>query len=222
MASALRDLPRLCPYLHLPIQSGADRVLASMRRGYTRAEYLEKVALLRERVPDLALTTDVIVGYPGETEAEFEATLEVLETVGFDGLFAFTYSPRPGTTALRLDDDVPEEEKSRRLQLLNAQQQQWQRRRNEALVGTARLGAGRDARRRWPDLGSHAALPDRAPRRAGPADRPAWSGSRSSPPPPTPSRAGFRNRFIDGQFRASYIRLQEGEQPWKSRCPSRG
>jgi tRNA-2-methylthio-N6-dimethylallyladenosine synthase len=135
MANALRDLPRLCPYLHLPIQSGADRVLASMRRGYTRAAYLDKVALLRERVPDLALTTDVIVGYPGETEAEFEATLEVLEAVGFDGLFAFTYSPRPGTTALRLADDVAEEEKSRRLQQLNAHQQQWQRRRNEALVG---------------------------------------------------------------------------------------
>jgi tRNA-2-methylthio-N6-dimethylallyladenosine synthase len=135
MASALRDLPRLCPYLHLPFQSGADRVLSSMRRGYTRGEYLDKVALLRDRVPDLALTTDVIVGYPGETPAEFDATLGVLETVGFDGLFAFTYSPRPGTTALRLSDDVPDHEKGRRLQLLNAHQQQWQRRRNEALVG---------------------------------------------------------------------------------------
>ena len=135
MANALRDLPRLCPYLHLPFQSGADRVLSSMRRGYTKGEYLDKVALLRDRIPDLALTTDVIVGYPGETEAEFDATVAVLEAVGFDGLFAFTYSPRPGTTALRLDDDVPEAEKGRRLQLLNAQQQQWQRRRNETLVG---------------------------------------------------------------------------------------
>jgi tRNA-2-methylthio-N6-dimethylallyladenosine synthase len=135
MARALRDLPRLCPYLHLPFQSGSDRVLASMRRGYTRQQYLDTVALLRDRVPDLALSTDVIVGYPGETEAELEQTLGLLETVGFDGLFAFTYSPRPGTTALRLRDDVPEDEKRRRLQVVNAHQQQWQRRRNEALVG---------------------------------------------------------------------------------------
>ena len=137
MANALRDLPRLCPYLHLPFQSGSDHVLSSMRRGYTREEYLDRVALLRDRVPDLALSTDVIVGYPGESEAEFEETLGLLEFVGFDGLFAFTYSPRPGTTALRLADDVPEAEKGRRLQVVNARQQQWQRRRNEELVGRA-------------------------------------------------------------------------------------
>jgi tRNA-2-methylthio-N6-dimethylallyladenosine synthase len=136
MARAMRDLERLCPYLHLPFQSGSERVLASMRRGYTRAEFLEKVTLLREHVPGLALSTDVIVGYPGETEPEFEETLEVLETVGFDGLFAFSYSPRPGTTALRLDDDVPPEVKLHRLHVVNGHQQQWQRRRNEALVGT--------------------------------------------------------------------------------------
>jgi tRNA-2-methylthio-N6-dimethylallyladenosine synthase len=135
MANALRDLPRVCPYLHLPFQSGSDRVLASMRRGYTRQEYLDTIALLRDRVPDLALSTDVIVGYPGETVAEFEETLAVLEQVGFDALFAFTYSPRPGTSALRLLDDVPEEEKRRRLHVLNAHQQQWQRRRHESRVG---------------------------------------------------------------------------------------
>jgi tRNA-2-methylthio-N6-dimethylallyladenosine synthase len=135
MAEALRDLPRVCPYLHLPFQSGSDRVLASMRRGYTRRQYLDTVALLRDRVPDLVLTSDVIVGYPGETEAEFEETMGVLEEVGFDALFAFTYSPRPGTAALRLADDVPEAEKRRRLQVLNSHQQQWQRRRHEACVG---------------------------------------------------------------------------------------
>jgi tRNA-2-methylthio-N6-dimethylallyladenosine synthase len=135
MANALRDLPRVCPYLHLPFQSGSDRVLASMRRGYTRQEYLDTIALLRDRVPDLALSTDVIVGYPGETVAEFEETLAVLEQVGFDALFAFTYSPRPGTSALPLADDVPEDEKRRRLHVLNARQQQWQRRRHEARVG---------------------------------------------------------------------------------------
>jgi tRNA-2-methylthio-N6-dimethylallyladenosine synthase len=135
MAEALRDLPRVCPYLHLPFQSGADRVLASMRRGYTREGYLDTVALLRSRVPGLALSTDVIVGYPGETEAEFGATLRVLEDVGFDALFAFSYSPRPGTAAQRLADDVPEAEKRRRLHVVNAHQQQWQRRRHERLVG---------------------------------------------------------------------------------------
>jgi tRNA-2-methylthio-N6-dimethylallyladenosine synthase len=136
MARALRDLERLCPYLHLPFQSGAERVLASMRRGYTRAQFLDKVALLRDHVPHLALSTDVIVGYPGESEGEFEETLQVLETVGFDGLFAFSYSPRPGTTALKLEDDVPEEEKLRRLHVVNGHQQQWQRRRNQELVGS--------------------------------------------------------------------------------------
>jgi tRNA-2-methylthio-N6-dimethylallyladenosine synthase len=136
MARAMRDLSRLCPYLHLPFQSGSERVLASMRRGYTRAEFLGKVALLRDHVPHLALSTDVIVGYPGETEAEFEETLRVLETVAFDGLFAFSYSPRPGTTALKLEDDVPEDEKLRRLHVVNGHQQQWQRRRNEALLGS--------------------------------------------------------------------------------------
>ena len=135
MAGALRDLPRVCPYLHLPFQSGSDRVLASMRRGYSRQQYLDTIALLRDRVPGLSLSSDVIVGYPGETEGEFEETLAVVEAVGFDVLFSFTYSPRPGTTALRLPDDVPEEEKLRRLHALNARQQEWQRRRHEALVG---------------------------------------------------------------------------------------
>jgi tRNA-2-methylthio-N6-dimethylallyladenosine synthase len=135
MASALRDLPRLCPYLHLPFQSGSDRVLASMRRGYTRQQYLDTIALLRDHAPGLALSSDVIVGYPGETEAEFEETLGVVEAVGFDGLFTFTYSPRPGTAALRLPDDVPEDEKRRRLHVLNARQQERQHRRHESLVG---------------------------------------------------------------------------------------
>jgi len=135
MADAFRDLRRVCPYLHLPVQSGSDRVLKSMRRGYTRAQYLDTIALLRERLPGLALSTDVIVGYPGETRAEFDATLSLLETVGFDALFAFSYSPRPGTSALRLEDDVSEAEKKHRLHVVNDHQQQWQRRRNEALVG---------------------------------------------------------------------------------------
>jgi tRNA-2-methylthio-N6-dimethylallyladenosine synthase len=135
MADAFRDLPRLCPYLHLPVQSGSDRILESMRRGYDRATYLEKIALLRDRRPDLALTSDVIVGYPGETEADFEATVDLVETAGLEGLFVFTYSPRPGTTALRLADDVAEDEKLRRLQVLNERQQRAQAVRNATRVG---------------------------------------------------------------------------------------
>jgi tRNA-2-methylthio-N6-dimethylallyladenosine synthase len=135
MADAFRDLPRLCPYLHLPVQSGSDRILESMRRGYDRATYAEKVALLRDRRPDLALTSDVIVGYPGETEEDFEATVGLVDEVGLEGLFVFTYSPRPGTTALRLDDDVPEDEKLRRLKVLNERQQRFQAARNAGRVG---------------------------------------------------------------------------------------
>ena len=135
MADAFRDLPRLCPYLHLPVQSGSDRILESMRRGYDRATYVEKVGLLRDRRPDLALTSDVIVGYPDETEEDFEATVALVEEMDLEGLFVFTYSPRPGTTALRLEDDVPEGEKLRRLKVLNERQQRAQAARNASRVG---------------------------------------------------------------------------------------
>jgi tRNA-2-methylthio-N6-dimethylallyladenosine synthase len=136
LADALRDLPKVCPYLHLPVQSGSDRVLASMRRGYDRALYLETIALLRDRVPELAITSDVIVGYPGESEEEFEATVSLVDQVGFEGLFTFVYSPRPGTTARLLPDDVSAAEKSRRLQVLNRLQQRRQLVANERRVGT--------------------------------------------------------------------------------------
>ena len=135
MARALRDLPRVCPYLHLPVQSGSDRILAAMRRGYTRQQYLETAALLRAHVPALALTTDVIVGYPGETEREFQDTVDLVEEVAFDGVFVFMYSPRPGTAAVRLADDVPGEEKLRRLQVINSMQQRAQERQNRSRIG---------------------------------------------------------------------------------------
>ncbi|HEY7453847.1 MAG TPA: tRNA (N6-isopentenyl adenosine(37)-C2)-methylthiotransferase MiaB [Thermoleophilaceae bacterium] len=135
LADALRDVPKVCPYLHLPVQSGSDRILASMRRGYTRAAYLDTVALLRARVPHLALSSDVIVGYPGETEADFQQTVDLVDGVGFDGLFVFSYSPRPGTSALKLGDEVPQKEKDRRLQVLNQAQQRRQAARNRARVG---------------------------------------------------------------------------------------
>jgi tRNA-2-methylthio-N6-dimethylallyladenosine synthase len=136
LADALRDLPSVCPYLHLPVQSGSDRVLGSMRRGYDRSRYLETIALLRDRVPDLAISSDAIVGYPGETPSDFEATVSLVEAVGFDGLFVFAYSPRPGTTARLLPDDVPGEEKVRRVQVLNGHQQRRQLAANRDRIGT--------------------------------------------------------------------------------------
>ena len=135
-ARAFRELPRLCRHLHLPVQSGSDRILAEMRRGYTSGEYRDRIALLRAQAPDLALSSDVIVGYPGETEADFQATMDLVAEIGFDGLFVFLYSPRPGTTAVRAADDVPEAEKRRRFQLLNQRQQRSQRERNERRVGS--------------------------------------------------------------------------------------
>ena len=139
MARALRDLPRVCPYLHLPVQSGSDRILAAMRRGYTRRQYLETVALLRAHVPALALTTDVIVGYPGETEQEFQETVDLVDEVAFDGVFVFMYSPRPGTAAVRVEDDVPGDEKLRRFQVVNSMQQRAQ----EGRTGPASAAARR-------------------------------------------------------------------------------
>jgi len=134
-ARCFATLPRLCPYLHLPVQSGSDRILESMRRGYTARRYREAVALLRSACPHLALTSDVIVGYPGETEADFQATVDLVEEVGFAGLFVFKYSPRPGTSALVLGDDVPEPEKDRRLQVLNQRQQRFQAELNRQRIG---------------------------------------------------------------------------------------
>jgi len=135
MAEAL-GLPKVCPYLHLPVQSGSDRMLAAMRRGYDRRQYLATAAMLREQVPGLALTSDIIVGYPGESDEDFADTLSLVEKVAFDGLFVFAYSPRPGTTAFRDADDVPLAEKGRRLALLNDGQQRRQGERNRGLVGT--------------------------------------------------------------------------------------
>ena len=107
--------PKVCRHMHLPLQSGSDRVLKAMNRNYRRARYLKIVEDLRSRVPDLAVTTDIIVGFPGETEADFEATLEMLNLVRYDSSFSFMFSPRPGTPAAALPDDVPAEVKLERL-----------------------------------------------------------------------------------------------------------
>jgi tRNA-2-methylthio-N6-dimethylallyladenosine synthase len=111
---AIRDLPKVCEYFHLPLQSGSNRVLERMNRGYTREAYLALIDELRAAVPDIALSTDVIVGFPGETEEEFVATLEMVERVGYDNVFAFRYSPRPGTPAATMADQIPAEVKASR------------------------------------------------------------------------------------------------------------
>lgn len=135
LAVAIRDLPAVCPHLHLPLQSGSDAVLRRMRRGYTAADYVGAVERLRTAVPSLALTTDIIVGFPGETEADFEATRRMMDTVGFDNAYIFKYSPRPGTPAAAWEDDVPEEEKRRRNQVLLEDQDRRGQRINDGLVG---------------------------------------------------------------------------------------
>ncbi len=135
LARALRDLPHLCPHLHLPVQSGSDRILAAMRRGYTAAQYMEGVARLRAAVPHMALSTDVIVGFPSETEADFEATRQLMDAAVFDNAFIFKYSPRPNTPAAALPDDVPPAEKMRRNKVLLADQEARSQRLHAACVG---------------------------------------------------------------------------------------
>jgi tRNA-2-methylthio-N6-dimethylallyladenosine synthase len=112
------ELPTLCEHIHLPLQSGSSSVLKRMRRTYNRERYLDRVALIREHVPDCAITTDIIVGFPGETESDFEQTVEVVEQVGYDGAFTFIYSPRRGTEAAMLADPVPHEVKVQRMERL--------------------------------------------------------------------------------------------------------
>jgi tRNA-2-methylthio-N6-dimethylallyladenosine synthase len=112
------ELRALCEHIHLPLQSGSNDVLKRMRRTYTRERYLDRVAMIREHVPDCAITTDIIVGFPGETEGDFEQTLEVAEQVGYDGAFTFIYSPRRGTEAGAMPDQVPHEVKAARLERL--------------------------------------------------------------------------------------------------------
>lgn len=138
LVAVYRDCPQVCRHLHLPVQSGSDRLLAEMGRRYTRAEYLAAVARLRAFDPEFAITTDVIVGYPGETESDFEDTRSLMEEAGFDNAFVFKYSPRPGTRSALLEDDVPKAEKERRDQVLLADQEIRGQRRNDALVGSVR------------------------------------------------------------------------------------
>jgi tRNA-2-methylthio-N6-dimethylallyladenosine synthase len=129
------ELASVCEHIHLPLQSGSSRILKAMRRTYDRDRYLDRVRLIREHVPDVALTTDIIVGFPGETEEDFRATLEVAEEVGYDGAFTFIFSPRRGTEASDLPDDVSHEEKVERMERLVEVVQRRARERAQRFVG---------------------------------------------------------------------------------------
>jgi tRNA-2-methylthio-N6-dimethylallyladenosine synthase len=135
IAEAMKESEKVCRQLHLPIQSGSTSVLKRMNRGYTREEYLEKTVILRQLMPDISLSTDIIVGFPGETEDEFQDTLGVLEKVRFTNIFSFRYSPRPLTAASRGKDSVPFDEKKRRLIQVQELQKKIQVEFNRSLIG---------------------------------------------------------------------------------------
>ncbi|MGE0811981.1 MAG: tRNA (N6-isopentenyl adenosine(37)-C2)-methylthiotransferase MiaB [Vicinamibacterales bacterium] len=136
MIAAMRDLPKVCRHLHLPVQSGSDVVLKNMRRRHTRQEYLDLVARLRTAMPDIQLSTDMIVGFPGETDSDFAETLDLVRAVRFHSMFSFKYSPRPNTlAALRMTDDVPEDEKTRRIMTLQGLQKDIQAGLHHASLG---------------------------------------------------------------------------------------
>ncbi len=136
LINAYAELEKLCEHLHLPVQSGSDTVLQRMRRGYSCKEYLDRIYRLKDRCPGVALSTDIIVGFPGETDQEFETTLEILENMEYDEIFAFKYSPRPQTVAAKINsDDVPEETKKSRLQTVLELQKGISLRKNRQLIG---------------------------------------------------------------------------------------
>jgi tRNA-2-methylthio-N6-dimethylallyladenosine synthase len=143
MTQRLIDLyattPKLVSHLHLPVQSGSDRVLAAMKRGYTALEYKSIVRRLRAARPDISITSDFIVGFPGETEADFEATMKLIDDVGFDMSFSYVFSPRPGTPAAEMADDTPAEIKSARLARLQDRITELEQQVNQALLGKVLL-----------------------------------------------------------------------------------
>jgi len=135
IVDAIDSLPTLCDHIHLPVQSGSSRVLKAMSREYTREMYLEKISWIKAAGREIALTTDIIVGFPGETNTDFEQTITLLHQCQFDGIFSFKYSPRPNTPALTMIDSIAEDEKSRRLQILQERQREIQRANYEKRVG---------------------------------------------------------------------------------------
>jgi len=136
LVQAYAEVPKLASYLHLPVQHGSDRVLSAMKRGHTALEYKQKIRKLREVRPDISLSSDFIVGFPGETERDFEATMKLIADIGFDQSFSFIYSARPGTPAASLQDDTPLEIKKERLQILQTRINQQAFDISQAMVGT--------------------------------------------------------------------------------------
>ena len=147
LVEAYARVPKLANYLHLPVQSGSDRILAAMKRGHTALEYKHKLRKLRAVRPDIAISTDLIVGFPGETAQDFEATLKLVEDVGFDQSFSFIYSRRPGTPAASLPDEVPAAEKQERLARLQAALNANAARISAAMVGSVQRDPGRGPQR---------------------------------------------------------------------------
>ena len=135
IVEAIDAEPKLCEHVHLPVQSGSTRLLRAMQRTYTREQYLERIAMIRAAERPIAITTDIIVGFPGETEEDFSDTLSLLDAVRYDGIFSFKYSPRPNTPAISMADPIPEEEKSKRLAMLQEKQREIQRARNLEQIG---------------------------------------------------------------------------------------
>jgi len=149
---AIDAVPALCNHVHLPIQSGSTRILDAMQRLYTRDQYMERVAWMRAAQRDISLTSDIIVGFPGETEEDFEQTLSLLEDVQYDSIFGFKYSPRPNTPSLKLQDAVPDEEKARRLAVLLDKQREIQRRNYQKHLGETievLVEGKNEARKQW-------------------------------------------------------------------------
>jgi len=152
IVEAIDAVPALCDHVHLPVQSGSTRVLEAMQRLYSREQYQERISWIQAAKRDISITTDLIVGFPGETEQDFEQTLSLLDEVGYDSAFTFKYSPRPNTPALRLDDAIPDTEKTRRLAVVNERQRQISVRRNQRHIGQAlevMVEGKNDARAQW-------------------------------------------------------------------------
>jgi tRNA-2-methylthio-N6-dimethylallyladenosine synthase len=135
IVDAIDAVPTLCDHVHLPVQSGSTRVLDAMQRLYNREQYLERIAWIKAAKRDISITSDMIVGFPGETEADFEETLSLLDEVGYDSVFTFKYSPRPNTPSLRLEDAIPDEEKAHRLEVVMARQREIQIARYKKHIG---------------------------------------------------------------------------------------
>jgi tRNA-2-methylthio-N6-dimethylallyladenosine synthase len=152
IVEAIDAVPTLCDHVHLPVQSGSDRVLNAMQRLYTREQYLERIAWMKAAKRDISITSDIIVGFPGETEEDFGQTLSLLDEIGYDAVFTFKYSPRPNTPSLALEDAIPDEEKARRLEVLMLRQREIQTANYKKYIGTVSevMVEGRnDARGQW-------------------------------------------------------------------------